>query len=141
NTVELAKGTTVRVHYSTNYCNAFWGPPQSSNTEPAVPAIRVKVFSGSSGALLLSQELTRSTEGNFSIDINRDHLREEGDPDSGKLQLWIVVAIKLSSADGQVREPGIWVLQSLFELIDNASGTSTGGVWKTTNFLTADPVR
>ena len=124
-TVELAKGHTIRVHYDTGWGNRI--------------AIRgsVKVFGGSSGALLQTQELTSSTAGLYSVDIKRDDLREEGEPDTGRLQLWIVAAINWGSAG--TPESGVWVVRSTFELLDHESSTTVSrGVWKTTNFLTTD---
>ena len=124
NTVELANRATIRVHYDTGFGNRI--------------AIKgtARVFSGSTGALLQSHELTSPTAGVFSVDINRDDLREEGEPDTGQLQIWIVVAINACSTS----EPGadgseVWVLRSTFELIDNESGRTTAR-WTTTNFLT-----
>ena len=102
---------------------------------------QVKVFSASTGALLQSNDLTSTTAGVYSIRINRDDLREEGKPDTRRLQLWIVVTIKSGSASTEgTEESEAWGLRSTFELIDNKSGrtTVTGGIWKTTNFLTRD---
>lgn len=128
NTVELAKGSTIRVHYDTGFGNYI--------------AIRgtVRVFSGSTGALLQSHELTSPTAGLYSVDINRDDLRKEGEPDTGSLQLWIVVAINARTTSGTGAEGSeVWVLRSTFELIDSESGrTTASGIWKTTSFLTTD---
>jgi hypothetical protein len=129
NTVEVAQGHTIRVHYDTGYGNRI--------------AIRgtVKVFSGASGALLQSHELTSTTPGLYSIEINRDDLREAGEPGTGCLQLWIVAAISSGSSTLQgAEESGVLVLRSTFELINNESGRTTvnGGIWKTTNFLTVN---
>lgn len=101
----------------------------------------VKVFSASTGALLQSHELNSTTAGVYSIRINRDDLREEGEPSTRRLQLWIVVTIKSSSASAEgTEDSGVWGLRSTFDLIDNKSGrtTVTGGIWRTTNFLTTD---
>lgn len=99
----------------------------------------VKVFSASTGALLQSHELTSTTAGVYSIKINRDDLREEGEPNTRRLQLWIVVTMKSGSDSTQgTEESGAWGLRSTFEIIDNLTGrtTVTGGIWRTTNFLT-----
>jgi len=101
----------------------------------------VKVFSASTGTLLQSHELTSTTAGVYSIKINRDDLREEGEPNMRRLPLWIVVTMKSGSASTQgTEESGTWGLRSTFELIDNKSGRTavTGGIWRTTNFLTMD---
>ena len=126
NTVELANRATIRVHYDTGFGNRI--------------AIRgtARVFSGSTGALLQSYELTSPTAGLYSVDINRDDLREEGEPDTGQLQIWIVVAINAcTTSEPGTDESEVWVLRSTFYLIDNESGRTTAS-WTTTNFLTTD---
>jgi hypothetical protein len=115
-------------------------PPKSSDTivTGASAVAHVKVFSAATGSLLQSHELTSTTAGVYSVKINRDDLREEGEPITRRLQLWIVVTIK--SGSDSTQDSGAWGLRSTFELIDNNSGrtTVTGGIWRTTNFLTMD---
>ena len=101
-------------------------------TGAGAPKGQVKVFSGSSGALLQSYELTSLTAGLRWIDINRDDLREVGEPRTGRLPLWIEVVIDPCSASGsEAEECALWVLAPTFELMD-PSGRTTGitPVWQ-----------
>ena len=87
---------------------------------------QVKAFSGSTGALLWSRELPSLIVGLHTIDINRDDLREEGEPDTGLIQLWIEVVIYPCSASRQeAEECGVPVSPPTFDVVDNDSGRTT----------------
>jgi hypothetical protein len=87
---------------------------------------QVKAFSGSTGALLWSRELPSLSTGLHTIDINRDDLREEGEPGTGRIQLWIEVVIDPCSASQQgAEECGVRVFPPTFEVVDNDSGRTT----------------
>jgi hypothetical protein len=147
NTIELPVGV-IEGQSMDLVVDAFDNNPTRSSSEGsdiivtgASAVAHVKVFSASTGALLQSHELTSTTAGVYSIRINRDDLREESEPGTRRLQLWIVVTIKSGSASTQgTEDSGAWGLRPTFELIDNKSGrtTVTGGIWRTTNFLTMD---
>lgn len=65
----------------------------------------VKAFNASTGALLWSRELTNLTAGLHTIDINRDDLREAGEPGTSRLELWIeVVILPRAIGSGQMDE-------------------------------------
>jgi hypothetical protein len=80
----------------------------------------VKVFNASTGALLWSRELTSLPPGLHTFDINRDELRETGNPGTGRIQLWIEVVLD-----------GMKVSLPTFEVFDNGSGKTTvrGDMW------------
>jgi len=147
NTVEVPVGA-VEGQSIDLVIDAFDNKPTSKSSEGtdtivtgASAVAHVKVFSAATGSLLQSHELTSTTAGVYSIRINRDDLREEGEPVTRRLQLWIVVTIKSGSSSTEgTAESGAWGVRSTFELIDNNSGrtTVTGGIWRTTNFLTMD---
>lgn len=137
--VGAAARQTVRIVFRTT--NDI-DPSLDPSTEPDVivtagPSLggRVKAFNASTGALLWSRELTSLTPGLHTIDINRDDLPEVGNTDTGRIQLWIEVVI--------VGQDGMNVFPPTFEVFENESGRTTlrGGLWKTTNFLTTDPLR
>jgi hypothetical protein len=134
--VGLARGSTIRVHYDTGYGNRITirgtaapiAGADASVTEVGALAGRVNVFSASTGALLQSHELTSLADGLPWIDINRDDLREEGDPRTGRIQLWIQVVIDPCSASGQeAEECGVRVSAPTFEVVDNDGRTTVSG--------------
>jgi hypothetical protein len=95
-------------------------------TGAGAPIGHVKVFSASSGALLQSYELTSLTAGPQSIVINRDDLREEGDPVTGSIQLWIqiVIAPRPAGQEG-TQQPDDITFRIIFNVVDNVSGRTT----------------
>ena len=86
----------------------------------ATSAAHVKVFNAATGALLWSRELTGLTPGHHTFDINRDELREMGNPSTGRIQLWIEVVLD-----------GMKVSRPTFEVLENESGKTTlrGRMW------------
>ena len=116
--VGLAKGQTIRVHYSTSYQNAFISGSAST------AAGHVRVFNGLTGSLLWSRELPSLTTGLHTVEVNRDDLREEGEPDTGRIQLWIELVIDASQ---QIEESGgMDLYPPSVEMVDKQSGTTTG---------------
>lgn len=136
NSMELPVG--VAEEQSLSLVVEAYRPRSSSDSAVA----HVKVFSASTGALLQSHELTSTTAGVYSIKINRDDLREEGEPNTRRLELWIVVTIKSGSATTEgIGDSETFGIRTRLEVIENNSGrtTATGGIWRTTSFLTTDP--
>lgn len=86
----------------------------------ASSAAHVKVFNAATGALLWTRELASLTAGLHTFDINRDELREVGNPLTGRIQLWIELVIG-----------GVKVSSPTFEVIDNINGKTTvrGSMW------------
>jgi hypothetical protein len=132
--ISLAKGQTVRLSGPRSIAiSPTTGKIFNSSdgtgvivTGTGAPGGHVKVFSGSSGALLQSYELAGITAGLRWIDINRDDLREEGEPGTGRIPLWIQVVMDPCSADQQVAEEcALWVVAPTFELINKESGRTT----------------
>lgn len=83
-------------------------------TGSSASGVHVKVFNASTGALLWSRELTNLTPGHHTFDVNRDEFREVGNPDTGRIQLWIEVVLV-----------GMKVSLPTFEVFDNESGKTT----------------
>lgn len=143
--VGAARGQTVRIVFRST---TDFGPLLKPSGDPDVivagsgaSGAHVKVFNAATGALLWSRDLTSLTPGLHTFDIKRDELPGVGNSDNDRLQVYIEVVIV-------EREPGrgwagVYVYPPTFEVIDNLSGMTTvsGGLWKTTNFLTTDPVR
>lgn len=69
------------------------GAYDGDNGAGAGAALHVRAFSGSTGAVLWSREVPSLTPGRHTFDINRDELREAGEPETGSLPLWIEVLI------------------------------------------------
>lgn len=141
--VGLARGQTVRLRIAaTNNRGKLIIGVDDVKIGAGASALNghVKVFDGRSGALLQSHELSGLTAGLHWIDINRDDLLVEGEPGTGRIRLWIEVV--LASRPAGRGQAGVSVLPPTFEVMDNESGMTTvsGGLWKTTNFLTTDPV-
>jgi hypothetical protein len=91
NTVELPVGV-IEGQSMDLAVDAFDNKPARSSSEAsdvivtgAGAVAHVKVFSASTGALLQSHELNSTTAGVYSIRINRDDLREEGEPVTRRL--------------------------------------------------------
>ncbi|MGH9941985.1 MAG: hypothetical protein ACRD9R_06455 [Pyrinomonadaceae bacterium] len=97
----------------------------SSLQDGSVRVVRghIKIFSGSSGALLLNHELNNPPAGLHSFDINRDDLPEQGEPGTGRIQLWVEVEI-VSRSTRRDEDPGAGVFPPNFELIAENSGTT-----------------
>jgi len=130
NTVELsvglAKGQTLRLRFAETGELRSSGEPIVIVTGAGGPVGHVKVFSGSSGALLQSHDLTGLTIGLHTIDINRNDLHEEGEPGTGRIQLRIEVVIDPCSANRQgTEECEVWMFAPYFEVVDNASDRTT----------------
>ena len=79
-----------------------------------VPAVHVKAFNASTGALLWSRELPSPAAGLHSFDINRDDLHEGDKPLIGRVRLRIEVVIV-----------GMKVSLRTFEVFDSKSGKTT----------------
>jgi|SRR5262245_2887381 len=139
--VGVAAGQTIRIlieaaDASTSSLNKPTGDP-GIITGTQVNG-HVKVSNASTGALLWSREFTSLTPGLNIFDINRDEL-PQGNSDVSRLQLWIdVVLVARPTKEGEV---GVNLFAPTFEMFGNLNGKTTvrGGLWKTTNFLTADP--
>jgi len=136
--VGAAAGQTIRIVIRTTSDISLNKPSE----EPGVIIIagsgasgHVKSFNAKTGALLWSREFTSLTAGLHTFDINRDELPEASISDTGRVQLWIEVVI--------AGRTGVNVFSPTFEVFENESGRTTvrGGIWKTTNFLTTDPLR
>jgi hypothetical protein len=105
----------------------------TSVNKPCQTGARVRAFSASTGALVWSGELTLLTPGLNTIDINRDELAEVGERGTGRLPLWIELAIEpcFGSEPGAEECGQCVVAPPVFEVIDNASGKTTvrGVMW------------
>jgi hypothetical protein len=123
-TVGMASGQTVRISIATTDSQGrLLIGTEGGIWRAGVPIGHVKVFESRTGALLQSRELTGLITGVHTIDINRDDLPEEGEPRTGRIQLWIEVVIAQQPAGQDGAEvPGGSILQPTFEVIDNETG-------------------
>jgi hypothetical protein len=114
--VGAARGQTVRVVFRSTNDIPSLEPSEKPEVIVAAPGFggHMKAFNAATGALLWSRELTGLTSGLNTIDINRDELREVGNPDTGRIQLWIEVVLA-----------GMKVSLPAFEVFDNESGKTT----------------
>jgi len=125
--VGLASGQTLRLSMAAvdRQGRLIIGTDQGIYDVETGAALHLKVFNGSTGALLLSRELTTLTAGLYPININRDDLREEGQPGTGRIQLRIEVVIDPCSASLQeAEECGVRVSAPTFEVVDNNGRTT-----------------
>ncbi|HEU4769876.1 MAG TPA: hypothetical protein VFS77_21100, partial [Pyrinomonadaceae bacterium] len=127
--VGAVEGQTVRLTVDV-FDNASSGGGDATVTKASVFA-HVKVFNTTTGALLLSRDFTSLSAGLNTIDINRDNLREQGEPNTGRIQLWIEVVTDLRQA------PGVMVSAPTLEVFENKSGRTTVSsqkFWHPTDF-------
>ena len=133
-TVGAASGQTVRLRIATtdNHGRLLIGTDGGVYRAVTFNG-HVRVFDGSTGALLQSRELTSLTMGVHWIDINRDDLRAAGEPVTGRIQLWIQIVIDpLAAGPGRAEGTGVLLLTPTFEVMNTYTGVTTvqGGLTK-----------
>ena len=140
-----APGRTVTFTYvvtNPGLVGMVWGQTMRLNfalLDGSVKPVKAQVRVSINGTTVLTRNHEPNPTSRFhSLDISRAERPVAGEPGTGRVQLWIEVVI-IPRPAGRGRA-GVSVLPPTFEVMDNLSGrtTASGGIWKTTNFLTTD---